>query len=141
MNQDLILMGEISWVVHRAREKPIKTVIVALVMLLFIILTFFSLGAGLAVVALLVLGVATHSYFLPVYYRLDEQGVTVDKRIFKYRYEWQRFRRFFLTENGVVLSPFDRPSFLDNFRGVHLLLPIDRTAIVNYLKGRLGGCG
>jgi len=133
--------GEVCWVVHRAKEQPVKTVISSLFIILFILLTFFSLGLTLALVALLILGVATHTYFLPVTYRLNGRGVTVDKGIFKYTYEWQRFRRFFLTRGGVVLSPFAQPNFLDNFRGVHLLLPTDATQIIDYLKKRLSTRG
>jgi len=127
----------VCWTVHRARENPVKTAISALSIVLFIVFTFLSLGPALALVALLVLGVATHTYFLPVSYRLNGRGVTVDKRIFQYTYEWTRFRRFFLTRGGVVLSPFAQRNFLDNFRGVHLLLPDDCREVIDFLERRL----
>jgi len=87
-------------------------------------------------VALVVLFAATHTYFLPITYCLSNNGVTVNKRIFTYTYEWSRFRRYFRTSGGIVLSPFSRHNFLDNFRGVHLLLPPDDQDIVAYLEKR-----
>ncbi|MEO0005400.1 MAG: hypothetical protein ABIK49_05310 [candidate division WOR-3 bacterium] len=129
----------ISWSVHRARESPIKTVFALLFLIIFTVFTFFSLGLALALVAVVVLGAATHTYFLPISYRLDAKGVTVDKRIFQYTYEWGRFRRFFHTRGGVVLSPFAQRNFLDNFRGVHLLLPRDAGEVIEFLKSRLPG--
>lgn len=127
---------QLSWTVHRAKEHPVKTVITGVFILLFLTFTFITLGVILTLVALLVLAVATHTYFLPIIYTLDNSGVTIDKRIFRYTYEWSRFRRFFLTSGGVVLSPFAKPNFLDNFRGVHLLLPEDAGKIITYLKNR-----
>ncbi len=129
-------MAELSWTVHRARETPGKTALVSFFMLLFMVFTYWAFGVLLLVVALVVLFAATHTYFLPVKYTFSGAGVTVDKQIFSYTYEWSRFRRFFRTSGGVVLSPFEKPNFLDNFRGVHLLLPADETAIIAYLRER-----
>ncbi|MGB9742485.1 MAG: hypothetical protein ACP5JB_03860 [candidate division WOR-3 bacterium] len=126
----------LSWCVHRAREQPLKTFLVTVFIILFLLFTLFSFGPALTLVALLIISVATHTYFLPITYRLDSRGITIDKRIFSYTYEWSRFRRFFLTTGGVVLSPFARKNFLDNFRGVHLLLPADPAPIVQYLRQR-----
>jgi|UniRef100_A0A7V3PS94 hypothetical protein len=127
---------DITWQVHRARENPRRTVLVTIFIILFLIFTFVSFGPILTIVALLVLSVATHTYFLPVTYKLDAQGITIDKKIFRYNYEWSRFRRFFLTSGGVVLSPFAKKNLLDNFRGVHLLLPTDSTPVIAYLRQR-----
>ncbi len=113
----------ITWEVHRAKENPVKTLLVGIFIVLFLLFTLLAFGSILTVIAILVLGTATHTYFLPITYTFNEIGVTIDKRIFSYTYEWSRFRRFFLTTGGIVLSPFERPNFLDNFRGVHLLLP------------------
>ncbi len=128
--------SKITWTVHRARENPVKTALALGFILLFVIFTYLSLGLSLAIVAFVVFAVATHTYFLPVSFQFDSRGVTVNKRIFSYTYEWTRFRRFYLTAGGVVLSPFARPNFLDNFRGVHLLLPREPQQIINYLKQR-----
>ncbi len=127
---------KITWTVHRAREHHLKTALVLLFILLFTIFTYFSLGLSLAIIALTVLAVATHTYFLPVSFQLNSRGITIDKKIFQYTYEWERFRRFYLTSGGVVLSPFTRYNFLDNFRGVHLLLPQNPEPILNYLRQR-----
>uniref|UniRef100_A0A7C3IMM1 PH domain-containing protein n=1 Tax=candidate division WOR-3 bacterium TaxID=2052148 RepID=A0A7C3IMM1_UNCW3 len=127
---------EISWQVHRAREQPAKTVLVSSFILLFLLFTLFSFGPALMLVALIVLSVATHTYFLPITYRLNARGITIDKKIFSYTYEWSRFRRFFCTSGGVVLSPFSKKTFLDNFRGVHLLLPDNPAPVLEYLKYR-----
>lgn len=126
-------MPPLTWRVHRARETPVRTAITVVFIALFVVFTWISFGPLLAVVALVVLLVSVHTYFLPVSYRFDEQGVEVDKVVLRYRYEWGRFRRWFRTTGGIVLSPFSARTWLDNFRGVHLLVPKDDAAIAAYL--------
>lgn len=128
----------ISWTVHRAKEMPVRALLVGLFIVAFLVFTLRAFGPLLFAVAVVVLATATHTFYLPVTYTLSSDGVTVDKRIFSYTYEWTRFRRFFRTSGGVVLSPFLRHNFLDNFRGVHLLLPENPAPILEYLKRHLG---
>ena len=127
---------DVSWTVHRARETPVRTAVAASFLVFFLAVTFWQFGLLLFLVALVVLSLALHTYFLPVTYVFNQVGVTVDKRVFKYTYPWDRFRRYFRTSGGVVLSPFTRRTFLDNFRGVHLLLPADSEPVIDYLEKR-----
>lgn len=113
-----------------------KTAVVSVFLLAFVGLTLFAFGPALALVALIALFVALHTYFLPITYTLNDRGIEVDKRIFSYTYEWSRFRRWFRTSGGVVLSPFAERTFLDNFRGVHLLLPADPSTVIACLEAR-----
>jgi hypothetical protein len=114
----------------------VRTVLAAAFIAAFVAFTWVSLSPALAVISLVVLLVATHTYFLPIEYTFTDRGVAMDKLIFSYDYEWARFRRYFRTTGGIVLSPFSRRTWLDNFRGVHLLLPKDDSTIVGYLDRR-----
>jgi len=115
--------------------------VVSLFLAAFVGLTLVAFGPALALVASVALFVALHTYFLPITYTLSRRGVEVDKRIFSYTYEWSRFRRWVRTSGGIVLSPFAQRTFLDNFRGVHLLLPADPSSVVAYLEARFAGPG
>jgi hypothetical protein len=113
-----------------------KTAVVCTAIGVFLAFTLWYFGILLALVALLVLFAALHTYFLPIRYTFARDGITVDKRIFSHTYPWDQFRAYFRTSGGVVISPFSRRTFLDNFRGVHLLLPEDPTVVLNYLEHR-----
>lgn len=110
----------------------------AVFLALFLVFAFVCFGPWLTIIAAVVLFVALHTYFLPVVYTFDGNGVTIDKRIFCHTYPWEQFRRYFRTSGGVVLSPFSQRTFADNFRGVHLMLPSDAAPIAEYLERRLG---
>jgi hypothetical protein len=115
----------LRWTVHRARETPVKTVVVSIFILAFVGFSWAVFGPMLGMLAVAVLFLALNTYFLPVTYRFNDRGIDVDKRVFTTRYEWKQFRRWVRTSGGIVISPFSHRSFLDNFRGVHLMLPAE----------------
>ena len=117
-------------------ESKGRTTVAGIALAVFLAFTLWFFGILLALVALLVLFLALHTYFLPIRYTLARDGVTVDKRIFSHTYPWDQFRAYFRTSGGVVISPFSRRTFLDNFRGVHLLLPEDPAEVISYLDHR-----
>jgi len=121
----------LSWTVHRAKETPRKTVVASIFILAFVAFSSVVFGPMLGVLAIVVLFVALNAYFLPITYTLTDKGIEVDKRLFTARYEWKQFRRWFRTTGGIVISPFSRKNYLDNFRGVHLLLPAGSSRMSN----------
>ncbi len=63
------------------------------------------------------------SFVTPTRYVFTQEGVTVHRFWGRIHHPWHRFRRVELDANGVFLSPFARPSRLDAFRGLYLILP------------------
>ncbi len=146
---------EIKWRAFLAPEHPWKTVIILIVLVGII----FTVGkyvydivpgevssrilpailAGL-LVFLLFFG-SFNPYFIPINYHLTQEKIVIKKFYHTDRREWKIFRRFFLTRSGAVLSTFaTRKRFLDNFRGVQLMLPSDkekREKVLNFLETKL----
>ncbi len=132
----MLSQDTLSWTVHRARETPARTALAAAFVFVFLTFVAVFFGLMLAVLGAVVLFVALNAYFLPVTVTFHARGVTIDKRLYKAEYQWSQFRRWVRTSGGIVLSPFSRRNYLDNFRGVHLMLPADDSAIVAYLERR-----
>ena len=126
----------LSWTVHRAKENPRKTVVASVFVLAFVAFSWAVFGPMLGILAMVVLFLALNTYFLPITYTLTDKGIEVDKRVFTARYEWKQFRRWFRTTGGIVISPFSRKNYLDNFRGVHLMLPPDPQPVFAHLEKR-----
>jgi len=128
----------ISWQVHRAKENPKKTLWVLIVLIVFLVLLTVLYNFFWTVLALIVLFTSLNAYFLPISYMLTDTEILIDKKLFKNKLEWSRFRKYYITTTGIVLSPFTKRNFLDNFRGVHLLLPKENPeAIINFIKNKL----
>jgi hypothetical protein len=124
--------------VFRAKETPTRTILVSLFILAILVFVALVYREPLMVfLAILVFALALNSYYLPTRYTLDADGVTIDKYIYHYSRRWSDFRSFVRTTGGLVLSPFSNWTYLDNFRGIHLLLPKDPAPVLKYLAGRL----
>jgi hypothetical protein len=129
--------ASLSWRIFRAQETPVRTLIVTLFVIVVIVIALLYYGPIMGFVALLVLFLALNSYYLPTTYTLNEKGMTTDKLLFHYTRGWKEFRSYVRTSGGVVVSPFRNWTYLDNFRGIHLLLPHDPKPVLDYLAQRL----
>jgi hypothetical protein len=128
----------LSWQVHRAKEHPKKTLFVSIILGVFVISITVLYGLPWTVLTLIVLFASLNAYFLPTTYTITDTEIIIDKKMFKNKLTWSRFRKYYITTTGVVLSPFTKRNFLDNFRGVHLLLPKENSeAIINFIKNKL----
>jgi len=128
----------ITWKIHRAKEYPRKTLYVSLFIAIFIIFLIIFYGLPWAVLAFIILFFSLNAYFLPAKYTLTDTEVIVDKKLFSNKLEWTRFRKYYITTTGIVLSPFTKRNLLDNFRGIHLLLPKENSEeIINFIKNKL----
>jgi energy-coupling factor transporter transmembrane protein EcfT len=131
----------ISWQVHKAKESLVKTIFTLIIIILFIVFIFFfgkEYRILWIILSLIVLFATLNAYFLPTTYTITDTEIIIDKKLFINKLEWSRFRKYYLTTTGIVLSPFTKRNFLDNFRGVHLLLPKENPQeIINFIKNKL----
>ncbi len=77
-------------------------------------------GAGYALLAAALLAVSLGRYCIATVYTLDGRGITVRFLGQSRTVGWDRVKRVCEGPRGVFLSPFERPSRLDPFRGVFL---------------------
>jgi len=61
--------------------------------------------------------------FAPTRYRVDADGVAMRRGLAWERRAWRDLRRAAATASGVLVSPFEKPSFRDSFRGLFLEIP------------------
>ena len=110
-----------TWRIHRLRESPR---LVPLVTLAYGIALFFWLHLFPHPLTLILpVGALTSSmaeYLFPVSYRLTTKGAYADCFLSRLYLAWPEVKRARHGDDGVFLSPLQRPSRLDNFRGVRL---------------------
>jgi hypothetical protein len=114
-------------------DYPSSLCLVALVVLACVGagLSFGGLGYGLLAAALL--GLSLASYFVPTRYELDEAGVRSRFAGHSRRMRWDEVRRVSVAKGGVHLSPFERPSRLDSFRGILLRFAGNRDEVIRFV--------
>jgi hypothetical protein len=92
-----------------------------------------------------VLGVATplfillslSSFLLPTTYRLTDHAVEVRSLGVARVRPWTEMRRMTVDQTGVFLSPFEKRSWLEAYRGVRLLFGGNRDQVVAFVEARL----
>ena len=126
-----------KWTVHPAKRDLTKTIVSGCFIVAFIVLVGIFYGIFWSVFGFVVLFVSLHSYFFPTSYEIDDNEVMVKNIFMTQKRKLSEFRKVYIGRNGTLLSPFRRKTFLNQFRGVFLLLPHDREHIVEFLRERI----
>ena len=91
--------------------------------------------AGLS--AIFLLG-SLYKYFLPFHYHCETDKLIITSCGYKLERPWETFRSFYVDANGVLLSPFARPTRLENFRGVYVRFGTHPPEeVVNFITSKL----
>lgn len=111
----------LSWTVHPLVENRRKSVLLALflALLLFGIYWGFQSVSVALLSAIFLLG-SLYKYFLPFHHQCEADKLIITSCCYRLERSWETFRSFYVDANGVLLSPFVRPTRLENFRGVYV---------------------
>ena len=123
-----------TWSVHHAIEHRTKTILSLVFIFSFLVFVLISYGFFWTIFGFIILFFSLHSYYFPTHYELTKQEVVI-KNIFTTQHrKLHEFKMLYPGKNGVLLSPFKRKTFLNQFRGIFLFLPSEHAEIINFLK-------
>ena len=131
--------AELHWTVHPLRDEPParSALLVVIVLGISIGIGFSFEGIGYGMLSVGLLAAALSRYFLPSRYAVDSSGVQVVHLGARRQLPWERIRRVRIFPDGVFLSPFARPSRLDQFRGCLLRFGKKREAVVRLVQAHV----
>jgi hypothetical protein len=128
----------LKWVTHPVRRSSLITVLVILFLFVVWMVVYLATSSlfltGLSV--LIMLG-SLSSFFLPTRYELSQDKVRIRFFLTTRERQWNAFRSFYVDKNGVLLSPFDKPSRLENFRGVYVRFNRNKDQVVEFVESRI----
>ena len=141
-----LLMSDVSvpqcaWNVHLVRDNW-KRSFLLFVFLAVLFSTIYWIYHSLSAIVLsaVFLIPSLHRYFVPYRYELYDDFVVVFSFSARVTKPWSDFRSFYVDRGGVLLSPFVKPSRLENFRGVYLRFGCSRTdEIVDFVRQKVSG--
>lgn len=124
----------LSWSVHLARRHPAK----AIVSLAFVTAAtavgcvlagpYVSLFAAVALVASL------SDFLFPVRYLITSESACCRMLLKTSEVKWANVKRCYLDDYGVKLSPLDRTSKMEAFRGVYLRFSDNQDEVIGTVK-------
>lgn len=130
-------MSVLRWSVLPAKKSRKKTWGLFIFLAGFLPALYFFYGIFFVCLAAVLLLLSLLPFFLRTRYELNENGIMVRKPYSKFKKEWSQFRSFYPDKSGVLLSPFARPSRLENFRGVYILFGERRNEILDFIRRKV----
>jgi hypothetical protein len=127
----------LRWRSHPVRERSDRLLLVLGVLIGGPALLFWLYGPFFALLSIVILGGSLGSFFLPTDYALYVGGGEMRFIGINRRFTWAQFRTFYPDQYGVLLSPFTRPSRLENFRGIYVRFGRDREPIMRIVEANI----
>ena len=131
--------NEISWCVHPFVENWKRTIFLLLFLSSILVILYIGFQSIVIVFfsALLLIG-PLYKYFLPFHYHCTHDSMVVKACCYNIERPWTSFRSNYIDKNGILLSPFSKPTRLENFRGIYIRFgkhPPEE--IVNFIQHQL----
>ena len=128
-----------SWTVHPLRDYRRRTVLLLIFLAVFFAAVYLSFqSVSVTLLAALCLISSLYRYFIPYRYEFYDDRMVAIAFSCPLIKPWSDFRSYYADRNGVLLSPFARPSRLENFRGVYLRFGrVKRSEILDFIERKV----
>ena len=128
----------LTWVVHPFVENRKRSVLLIAFLVLILALVYLSTKSiYIVLLSVFFFGVGLYKYFVPFHYQFDQRKIVVLSFLYRFEKKWESFRSFYADSNGVLLSPFERPSRLENFRGLYIQFGAHREEVINFINQKV----
>jgi hypothetical protein len=132
----------VEWSVWPLKENWLRSLVVILFLaaVVWTLVTWFGPQWILPSIFILILFLS--GFFLPTFYRLDSEQVSVRGLITRRKRRWAHLKKSYPGKKGVHLSPTERPSRLENLRGLYLPFGPDpsgerRRRVLDFIERKL----
>jgi len=128
-----------EWIFHPARVNWLVTTLVTVFLFLLLVIVYWLTESRLfTVIATIVLVGSMRAFYFATTYQLFEDRIKVIYTLSSISRPWGLYRSFYPERTGVFLSPFTRPSRLENFRGLFVRYgSADRQKILQIIGRKL----
>ena len=124
----------LSWKVHLARRYPTRTIVSVAFIAVATTAGCFVVGPYAAALIGAALVASLSDFLFPVKYIVSCDRVCCRMLLKSAEIKWADVRRCYLDDQGVKLSPLDRTSRLEAFRGVYLRFAGNEREVIETVK-------
>lgn len=101
---------------------------------IFVIVYLISYSIWMVLLAGAIFLGSLSTFFFPTRYELSRDKIKVKYLFTSVVKEVSMYRSFYPDKNGVLLSPFTKPSRLENFRGLYIKYHQNKTEVDAFVK-------
>lgn len=123
-----------NWTVHLARENPRKTALALGLVAAVAFIGFVVVGPFPALAASVITVLSLCEFLFPVSYEVGPNGARVRTLLRSTKVSWGDIHTCYLDDTGIKLSPFDRQSRLEAFRGLYLRFGGNRDEVIQAVR-------
>ncbi len=128
----------LEWTCHPAKKNLKVTVAVSAFLIVMIAIVYYvTYSVWFMALGAAILFGSLASFYLPTRFRLTGEEITVKSTTQKGTKKWSQFRSYYPDKNGVLLSPFVRPTRLENFRGTYIRFSNNRDEVIDFVKNHI----
>lgn len=128
----------LNWETLPARNRPLVAVLVGIFILVLGWLVYYWTESWFfVVIAILILWGSLSQFYVRTRFTFTEHKVKVKYIVNKIAKDWSQYRSYYEDKNGVLLSPFLRPSRLENFRGLYVRFAGNRDEVMKIVKQKI----
>ena len=132
------MQKEYKWKVHFFKQKPVRG---WLILLLYIILLsyfiFFEKSVLFTILAIILVIYPSLKFYIPIAFKIDEDGVVVSNIIKNKKYNWDYFKRVKKDNSNIVLDPSEEKRYFRRKKKVILFNVPQNKEILNFIKKRV----
>ena len=118
------------------RDWRVSAGVIALLFLVWWGVWLWTKSGPLTFLSVVVMLVSLSSFLFPVTFTLDQESITMKSAFSTKRRKWEEFKSFWVDNHGVLLSPFERRSRLESFRGLYIRFSDNKDEVVEFIQRR-----
>ncbi|MFP3904391.1 MAG: hypothetical protein ACLFWB_09140 [Armatimonadota bacterium] len=124
-----------TWTVWPARQRPVLSVAVALMVIGLSVAVVFSYGnPWFGAMAFVGIFIAVAPHYLPTTYRLTDRGATLQTPLWTKHREWEAVAAVFTDDAGILLSPRSILTWIAQRRGMYLRCPDNFDTVMQFVE-------
>ncbi len=128
----------LEYICHPAKRNSKITLLTSIVIVVCIVLTYFiTYSVFMTILGGVILIGALTGFYFPTRYTFYDDYFLVKSTTQTIKKEWTLFRSYYPDKNGILLSPFGRPTRLENFRGVFVRFENNREEVIALVKSKI----
>ena len=128
----------LEYACHPAKRDMRITVLASVFIVVCVILVWLiSFSPLLTAVAVLILVGSLTGFYFPTRYYFYNDHLIVKTTLQALRKEWSQYRSYYPDKHGVLLSPFARPTRLENFRGLYIKFAGNRDKVMEIVRSKI----
>lgn len=129
---------KLTWVSHPVRRNLRNSTLVSVFLVIVWVVVYIITESVLFLVISIVLLLGSLApFYFPTRYELTEDKLKIKYAFSSVERSWGFYRSYYPDKNGVLLSPFARPSRLESFRGVYVRFEGNKEAVLGFIEKRM----